>query len=414
MDYFNYENHQLYAEQVLVEDIANQYGTPCYIYSAATLRRHFNAFADGLANVNHLVCYAVKANSNIAILQLLARMGAGFDIVSQGELERALAAGADPQKIVFSGVGKKRQEIQRALEVGILSINVESLPELYRIIDIAEALGKPAPISIRINPDVDAHTHPYISTGLKENKFGVDIKTAIEMYQLATASPALEVHGIDCHIGSQLTSLEPFLEALKHVINTIKHLKDLGIPIKHLNLGGGIGVPYTDEIPPHPTEYGAAVAEQIKDLDITLIVEPGRAIAANAGILVTTVEYIKKHHDKNFVIVDTAMNDLLRPAMYQAYHQIIPVNCVAERKPITVDVVGPICETGDFIGKQRELAVEAGELLAIRSAGAYSFSMSSNYNSRGRAPEILVDGANSYCIRDRESLTSLYQCEHLL
>jgi diaminopimelate decarboxylase len=413
MDYFNYKNEQLYVEDVAVEDIATQYGTPLYIYSRATLERHWHAFDEGLGDYPHLICYAVKANSNLAVLEVMAKLGSGFDIVSVGELERVLVAGGDPKKIVFSGVGKLNHEIERALDVGILSFNVESASELERIENIARQKNKVAPISIRVNPDVDAETHPYIATGLRENKFGVNCEQALQLYQAAAQSDYLTIVGIDCHIGSQLTKIQPFLAALDYLLQLIDQLKTVGITIKHLNLGGGIGVPYTNETPPHPSEYSAAIKQRLQNYDLELILEPGRAIAANAGILVTRVEYLKQNVDKNFAVVDAGMNDILRPAIYSAHHDIIRVQ-QSDAAPRCYDIVGPVCETGDFLGKQRSLYLQEGDLLAVRSAGAYCFSMSSNYNSRPRAAEVLVDKNQVYLVRERESLASLYSLEKRL
>ena len=414
MDYFNYKSNQLYAEDVSVPEIVNRFGSPVYIYSRATLEWHWHAFNDGLGDYPHLICYAVKANSNLAVLQVMAKLGSGFDIVSVGELERVLAAGGDPKKVVFSGVGKLKPEIERALEVGILSFNVESEAELDLIENIARKKNVIAPISIRVNPDVDAKTHPYISTGLKDNKFGVTADRALQMYQRAASSMHLSVEGIDCHIGSQLTDMQPFLDALECVLALIQQIAALGIQIKHLNLGGGIGVTYNDETPPHPKDYSNAIKQRLQGHDFKIILEPGRAIAANAGILVTQVEILKSQADKNFIIVDAAMNDLPRPAMYGAYHHIIPVQQHSRGESKLYDVVGPICETGDFLGKNRQLAVIEKDLLAIRTAGAYCFSMSSNYNSRGRAAEVLVDGKKIHLVRERESITDLLKGEHLL
>lgn len=414
MDYFNYRNNQLYAEDVPVTEIVSRFGTPVYIYSRATLERHWNAFNDGLGDYPHLICYAVKANSNLAVLQIMAELGSGFDIVSVGELERVLAAGGDPKKIVFSGVGKLKHEIERALDIGILSFNVESQAELILIEKTARKKNVVAPISIRVNPDVDPKTHPYISTGLKENKFGVTTDRALQMYQHAASSSHLCVEGIDCHIGSQITEIQPFLDALDCVLALIKQIANLGIHIKNLNLGGGIGVTYDNETPPHPKDYSQAIKQRLEGYDFKIILEPGRAIAANAGILVTQVEILKTQADKNFAIVDAAMNDLSRPAMYGAHHQIISVQQHTRGENKLYDVVGPICETGDFLGKDRELAVIENDLLAIRTAGAYCFSMSSNYNSRGRAAEVLVDGKAIHLVRERESVTDLFKDEHLL
>lgn len=402
MDYFNQRNGELYAEDISVANIIEQYGTPCYIYSRATFERHFKAYVDACGSQPHLICYAVKANSNIGVLNLLARKGAGFDIVSVGELERVLAAGGDAGKVVFSGVGKQAHEIQRALEVGVFCFNVESEPELAMINQIAGQMGKVAPISLRVNPDVDAKTHPYISTGLKENKFGIDINLAPQVYRHAASLPHVEIRGVDCHIGSQLTEIKPFLDALDRVLALIDTLAEDNISLHHLDLGGGLGVTYDNETPPHPSEYAAAIVEKLTDRNLTLIFEPGRSIAANAGILVTEVALLKHTADKNFAVVDAAMNDLLRPALYQAWQAI---EAVKPRAGATnnYDIVGPICETGDFLGKDRELCLEAGDLLAIRSSGAYGFSMSSNYNSRNRAAEIMVDGEQTHVVRRRET-----------
>ncbi|MEZ5523544.1 MAG: diaminopimelate decarboxylase [Pseudomonadales bacterium] len=413
MDYFNQRNGELYAEDVPVAQIAKQYGTPCYIYSRATLERHFNAYEDACGEHPHLICYAVKANSNLGVLNLLARLGAGFDIVSVGELERVLAAGGSAGKVVFSGVGKQAHEIRRALEVGVFCFNVESEAELVMINEIAGEMGCIAPVSLRVNPDVDAKTHPYISTGLKENKFGIDIKLAPEVYRQAAAMENIEIKGVDCHIGSQLTEIQPFLDALDRVLALVEQLANDGINLHHLDLGGGLGVTYNDEIPPHPSEYAAAIVEKLGERDLTLIFEPGRSIAANAGILVTQVALLKHTKDKNFAVVDAAMNDLLRPALYQAWQAIESVK-PRQGDVCSYDVVGPICETGDFLGKDRELCLEPGDLLAVRSSGAYGFSMSSNYNSRNRAAEIMVDGSQVHVVRRRESFADQIALEACL
>jgi len=414
MDHFNYRQQQLFAEDVAVQDIAERYGTPCYIYSRATLERHYQAYQSALSGYPHLVCYAVKANSNLAVLNVLARLGAGFDIVSQGELERVLAAGGDPAKVVFSGVGKQPQEIRRALEVGVHCFNVESAAELYRVEKMADEAGSSARISLRVNPDVDAQTHPYISTGLKENKFGIDIDAAFELYRYAAKSEHLDVVGIDCHIGSQLTQITPFLDALDRVLATVHQLKAEGIHLRHLDLGGGLGVTYNAETPPHPTEYAQAVLERIRESGLTLVLEPGRSIAANAGIMVTRVEFLKNNGHKHFAIVDAAMNDLIRPSLYDAWQNIIPVQPHQEGTEAVFDIVGPVCETGDFIGKDRVLNLQAGDLLAVRSAGAYGFVMSSNYNSRPRVAEVMVDGVTAHLVRRRETHAELYVSESLL
>lgn len=415
MDHFNYQNQQLFVEELAVADIIEQVGTPAYIYSRATLERHWHAFDNAFGAHPHLICFAVKSNSNLALLNIMARLGSGFDIVSQGELERVLAAGGDAAKIVFSGVAKSHQEIARALEVGIRCFNVESVPELHRISEVAQQLGKIAPISLRVNPDVDAKTHPYISTGLKENKFGISVNQAREVYRLAQRLPNIEITGMDCHIGSQLTELQPFLDATDRVILLMEQLKQDGICLKHLDLGGGLGVPYHGETPPHPTEYATALLAKLNAYpDLEIVLEPGRAITANAGILVTKVEYVKQSEDRRFAIVDTGMNDMIRPALYQAYMQIIEVDQRLTREKACYDVVGPICETSDFLGKQRELAIAEGDLLAMRSAGAYGSTMSSTYNSRPRAAEVMVDGNQYYVVRARETFADLWRLEKIL
>jgi diaminopimelate decarboxylase len=414
MDYFNYRDNRLFAEDIAVDLIVAKHGSPCYIYSKATLERHWNAFDSAFAQQKHLVCYAVKANSNIAILNIFARLGSGFDIVSLGELQRVLAAKGDAKKIVFSGVGKREDEIKAALEVGIRCFNIEVKGELDRINQIAGELGIIAPVSFRVNPDVDAKTHPYISTGLKENKFGINIDDALLEYKRAAAMPHIEIIGIDCHIGSQLTETRPFLDALDRVLKVITALKAEGINLHHLDLGGGLGIRYDDETPPEPAEYVAAILERLGDNDLEILLEPGRAIAGNAGILVTKVEYLKPTEYKNFAIVDAAMNDLVRPSLYSAWQAIIPVKlgCTAEEKEW--DIVGPVCETGDFLGKQRLLSLQQGDLLAVRSSGAYGFTMSSSYNSRPRLAEIMVDGEAMHVIRERETIEQLMTGEHLL
>ena len=414
MDYFNYRNDELFAEDVAVQDIVYKYGSPCYIYSRATLERHWHAFDRAFGNQPHLICYAVKANSNIAILNLLARLGSGFDIVSLGEMERVLAAGGDPGKIVFSGVGKREDEILAALKVGIRCFNVEVSDELDRINLLAGQLGVIAPVSFRVNPDVDAKTHPYISTGLKENKFGIDIEQALSEYRRAAALPYINVVGIDCHIGSQLTEARPFLDALDRVLNLVSTLKAEGIALHHLDLGGGLGIRYKDEQPPEPAGYIGAVLDRLGANDFEILVEPGRAIVGNAGILVTQVEYLKPTAHKNFAIVDAAMNDLVRPSLYSAWQEIIPVKKQSQAPEMRWDIVGPVCETGDFLGKERTLRIAQGDLLAIRSSGAYGFSMSSNYNSRPRVAELMVDGNDLHLIRARETIAQLWAGEQLL
>lgn len=413
MDHFNEHHGRLFAEDMPVSELAARFGTPCYVYSRATLERHWHAFDRALGARPHLICFAVKANGNLGVLNLLARLGSGFDIVSLGELERVLAAGGDPGKVIFSGVGKRTDEIRRALAVGIRCFNVESEPELLRIAAVAAELDTTATVSLRVNPDVDARSHPYISTGLRENKFGIDIHAAEAVYQRAAALEHIHVAGIDCHIGSQLTELSPFLDALDRVLALLDRLAARGIGIEHLDLGGGLGIRYTDEAPPEPDAYAEALDARLGDRDLEIILEPGRAIAGNAGILLTRVEYLKPTATHNFAIVDAAMNDLLRPALYQAEQEIVP----AERRagePISWDIVGPVCETGDFLGKGRALVLAAGDLLAVRSSGAYGFSMSSNYNSRPRAAEVIVDGAEAHLVRRREQLADLYAGESTL
>lgn len=414
MDYFNYHDQQLFAEDVAVADIVGEYGSPCYIYSRATFERHWKAFNDAFDSHPHLICYAVKANSNIAILNLLARLGSGFDIVSVGELERVIAAGGDPGKVVFSGVCKREDEIIAALKAGIRCFNIEVAGELDRINRIAGEIGLVAPISFRVNPDVDARTHPYISTGLKENKFGIDTVSAINEYLRAAKMANVKIVGIDCHIGSQLTETRPFLDALDKVLHIINILQEQGIVLEHLDLGGGLGIRYSDEKPPEPREYVEAILDRLGTNPYEILLEPGRAIAGNAGILVTRVEYLKKTTDKNFAIVDAAMNDLIRPSLYRARQEIIPVNVQGDAKDQEWDIVGPVCETGDFLGKNRSLQLMAGDLLAVRSSGAYGFTMSSNYNSRPRVAEIMVDGKDIHLIRRRESLPELWANEKLL
>ncbi|CAM4233709.1 diaminopimelate decarboxylase [Vibrio neonatus] len=415
MDYFNYkEDGQLWAEGVSLTQVAEQFGTPTYVYSRATLERHWKAFDQSVGEFPHLVCYAVKANSNLGVLNALARLGSGFDIVSLGELERVVAAGGDPSKVVFSGVGKTAQEIKRALELKIKCFNVESEPELERINQVAGECGAIAPVSLRINPNVDAKTHPYISTGLRDNKFGIAFEQAPRVYQVAQKMPNLNVVGIDCHIGSQLTDIDPFIDAVDRLLGLIDNLKAQGVNIKHLDVGGGLGVVYRDEMPPQPSDYAKALLARLHNHpDIELIFEPGRAIAANAGVLLTKVEFLKHTEHKNFAIIDAAMNDLMRPALYQAWQDIVPLR-PRQGEAITYDLVGPVCETGDFLGKDRNLVLEQNDLLAVRSAGAYGFTMSSNYNSRPRVAEVMVDGESMHLVRQRESVESLWQLESTL
>jgi diaminopimelate decarboxylase len=412
MNYFEYRNGEMFAEGVPLKRIAREVGTPAYVYSLATLKRHFRVFEEAFAAVPHIICFSVKANSNIAVLRAFAREGSGFDIVSGGELFRALKAGADPKKIVFSGVGKKKEEIEFALRYGILMFNVESEQELVALDEIAGAMGEKAPISLRINPDVDPQTHPYISTGMKKAKFGVEIKSSIETYKKAAALPHIEVVGIDCHIGSQLTSVSPFVDALARVREYLDRvlvgsMKKEGAHIRYLDLGGGLGISYNDEMPPHPEEYAKAIMEGLEGLEVTLILEPGRVIVGNAGLLITEVQYVKETEAKKFVIVDAGMNVLIRPALYGSYQAIRPV-VESDGEKIVADVVGPICESGDFFAKDREVArPQRGDLLAVMSAGAYGFTMASNYNSHPKPPEVLVDGDQYYVVRKRESLEDL-------
>ena len=413
MQAFTSRDGQLFAEGVALSAIAERFGTPTYVYSRAHIEAQYRAYADALAGMPHLVCFAVKANSNLGVLNVLARLGAGFDIVSRGELERVLAAGGEPAKIVFSGVGKTRDDMRRALEVGVHCFNVESVDELERLQLVAAELGKTASISLRVNPDVDAGTHPYISTGLKENKFGIDIEQAPAVYARAAELANLRIVGVDCHIGSQLTSLPPFLDALERLLALIDQLAAQGIQIQHLDLGGGLGVQYRDEQPPLAGDYIAAVRERLKGRELALVFEPGRSIVANAGVLLTRVEYLKHTTHKDFAIVDAAMNDLIRPALYQAWMDVTPVQ-PRDGQARHYDLVGPICETGDFLAKGRELVLAEGDLLAVRSAGAYGFVMSSNYNTRGRAAEVLVDGEQVFEVRRRETLAELYAGESLL
>ena len=413
MDAFNYRDGELFAEGVALSAIAQRFGTPTYVYSRAHIEAQYRSFTDALDGVPHLVCYAVKANSNLGVLNVLARLGAGFDIVSRGELERVLAAGGQADKIVFSGVGKSREDMRRALEVGVHCFNVESTDELERLQMVAAEMGVRAPISLRVNPDVDAGTHPYISTGLKENKFGIAIADAEDVYIRAAQLPNLEVLGVDCHIGSQLTTLPPFLDALDRLLALIDRLGECGIYLHHIDLGGGVGVRYRDEEPPLIADYIQAVRERIEGRDLTLMFEPGRYIVANAGVLLTQVEYLKHTEHKDFAIVDAAMNDLIRPALYQAWMDVTAVTPRAS-KARAYDIVGPICETGDFLAKDRQLALEEGDLLAVHSAGAYGFVMSSNYNTRGRTAEVLVDGDQAFEVRRRETVAELYAGESLL
>ena len=414
MDYFNHKDGRLFAEDVDISAHAEEWGTPCYIYSRATIERHWKAFDDALGQQPHLVCYAVKANSNLAVLNVLAKLGSGFDIVSVGELERVLRAGGQADRVVFSGVGKTAAEMARALDAGIRCFNVESQAELKVLEMVAAEKGVVAPVSLRVNPDVDAKTHPYISTGLKDNKFGIAIEDALDVYQSIADSAHLKVVGVDCHIGSQLTDVTPFVDALDRVLALVDRLAEKGIALHHLDLGGGLGIRYRDETPPLPEEQVAALLERLKGRDFEILIEPGRAIVGNAGILLTKVLYLKHNEEKNFAVVDAAMNDLMRPSLYAAWQQIERVTTATQAALKTYDVVGPVCETGDFLGKGRELALEQGDLLAVRSSGAYGFTMSSNYNSRPRVAEIMVDGDRAQVIRQRETIEQLYANETLL
>ena len=414
MDHFEYQQGELYCEEVSIAALAEQYGTPLFVYSRATLERHWHAFNNALAEHEHLVCYAVKANSNLALLNLLARLGSGFDIVSGGELQRVLKAGGEPARIIFSGVGKLANEIEAALKVDILCFNVESEQELDRINEIAGRMGKTARVSFRVNPDVDAKTHPYISTGLKENKFGVVFGDAEQVYLKASRLDNIEIIGMDCHIGSQLTEMSPYIDACDRLLELIDRLRGQGIIIHHLDLGGGLGIRYRDEEPPLPSEWASALHDRLKAFDGTIIIEPGRAIAGNAGILVSKVNYLKHGADKNFAVIDAAMNDLIRPSLYGAWQEIIRVEQHSDASEKVYDVVGAICESSDFLGKERALSLAQNDLLAIRSSGAYAFGMASNYNSRTRAAEVMVDGDRHYCVRKRESFTDLIRGESLL
>ena len=414
MSSFDYQNNQLFAEAVPLSQIAEQFDTPCYVYSRQALEQAYLAYSNAFSAHDALICYAVKANSNLAVLNVLAKLGAGFDIVSGGELERVLAAGGSAEKIIFSGVGKTKSELRHALEVGIHCFNVESEAELERLNTIALDAGLIAPVSLRINPDVDAQTHPYISTGLKENKFGINIDEAFDVYQHAHSLTGLNVIGVDCHIGSQLTNLSPFTDALTRLLQLVEKLGEIGIALQHLDLGGGLGVSYQDETPPSPAEYAAEIAPLLKDSKLRLILEPGRSISADAGVLLTKVEHLKSNGDKNFAIVDAAMNDLIRPALYQAWMDIIPVSRNTQGSSALYDIVGPVCESSDFLGKDRELTLADGDLLAVCSAGAYSFGMSSNYNTRNRAAEVMVDGETVHLVRRRETYQDQLDLENLL
>jgi diaminopimelate decarboxylase len=413
MKHFYYDKGVMFVEKIAMESIAERYGTPSYVYSRAALTNNFLSYLKALDNQPHKICYSVKANSNIAVLGILAKLGAGFDIVSGGELERVIIAGGDPKKIIFSGVGKKPEEMQRALELGVHCFNVESEAELEVLNGVAESCKKIASISLRVNPDVDANTHPYISTGLRENKFGIDIKKALGVYLKVRQMKFLKIIGVDCHIGSQLTETAPFIDALKRVLVLVDSLLEHDIHIEHLDIGGGLGVCYKDEKPPQIKDYVKEIVSNLGERNITLILEPGRSIVADAGVLLTKIEYLKPGEEKNFAVIDAAMNDMIRPALYQAWLAVEPVT-TNEGSTKKWDIVGPICETGDFIAKDRSLAIRQGDLLCVRSAGAYGFSMSSNYNSRGKAAEIMVDGNIMYEIRKRETIQDLVRGESLL
>jgi len=427
-NFFHYQGNALYAEQIPLKDIAAQFDTPCYVYSRAALTDGFNQFKNALRGREHLVCYAVKANSNLAVLNVFARLGAGFDIVSGGELQRVLAAGGDAGKVVFSGVGKSVAEMRLALEAGILCFNVESEAELERLNEVAGGMGKIAPVSLRVNPDVDAKTHPYISTGLKQNKFGVAYGDAILLYRRANSLPHLHITGIDCHIGSQLTEVSPFIAAAEKILALVDALAAEGIRLEHIDLGGGLGIRYNEETPPEIGEYAAALLGALRGRSEKLILEPGRVLVGNAGVLLTRVEYLKHGEEKNFAIVDAAMNDLMRPALYDAFHQILPVchkpsphppqacggGSEREMQSSIFEVVGPVCETGDFIGRARDLAIGPESLLAVLSAGAYGMSMSSNYNTRPRAAEVMVDGNAIHLVRERETVAQIFAGEKII
>ena len=414
MSFFTYQHNQLHAENVSLQTVAQTFSTPCYVYSKHALTTAYQQFSQGFAGVNHLVCFAVKANPSLAILQLFAKLGAGFDIVSGGELARVLAAGGDPKKVVFSGVGKTKAEMQAALTAGIFCFNVESASELTRLNQVAGEMGKKAPISLRVNPNVDAKTHPYISTGLKNNKFGVAYEEALPLYLSAAAMPNIEIHGVDCHIGSQITEISPFLDAFDRVLALVDALQANGITIQHMDLGGGIGICYQDETPPKFTDYANAMLKKLGTRTVKLVFEPGRALVGNAGVLLTKVEYLKHTEAKNFAIVDAAMNDLMRPALYDAFHDIQKVQASSAGQPEhTYEIVGPVCESGDFLGHDRTLSLNEGDVLAIMSAGAYGMSMSSNYNTRPRAAEVMVDGDKMQLIRRREAISELFSAEIL-
>ncbi len=413
MNFFQLKDGVMHAEQVPLTKIAETFGTPCYVYSKQALTDAFNSFKSGLINTDHLICFAVKANPNLGVLNVFARLGAGFDIVSGGELARVIAAGGDPKKVVFSGVGKTADEMRAALEAGILCFNVESASELNRLNKVAGEMGKIAPVSLRVNPDVDAKTHPYISTGLKNNKFGVAFEDAIAVYKEAAAMPNIAIHGVDCHIGSQITEISPFIDALDRVLKLVDDLEASNIHISHIDVGGGVGITYDDETPPEFKAYTQAILNKLNQKQVKLLFEPGRALVGNAGVLLTKVEYIKPTTAKNFAIVDAAMNDLMRPALYDAYHNIVAAK-PRQGEAIEYEIVGPVCETGDFLGHDRLLNLQEGDLLVVESAGAYAMSMASNYNTRARAAEIMVEGNQCHVIRDREKIPDLFATEKRL
>lgn len=414
MSVFAYRDARLHAEDVDLSGVAARHGTPCYVYSRSEIESRWRAYDEAFAGHPHLVCYAVKANSNIAVLNVLARLGSGFDIVSVGELERVLRAGGDPRKVVFAGVGKRADEMVRALEAGIRCFNVESEAELERLDEVARRLGRRAPVSLRVNPDVDARTHPYISTGLKENKFGIPMQRAVEICERAAGMRGLELLGVGCHIGSQLTETAPFRDALDRLLELLDRLAARGVAVRHLDLGGGLGIRYRDETPPSCEAYAAVILAGLRERDLEIVLEPGRSIVGNGGVLLTRVEYLKNGEDRRFAIVDAAMNDLIRPSLYGAWQDIVPVTPREDVEALAYDVVGPVCETGDFLGKSRLLAIQAGDVLAVKSAGAYGFVMSSNYNSRPRPPELMVDGGSVHVVRAREPLEGLMDGETLL
>lgn len=414
MNYFAYKDNRLFAEEVAIPDLAARFGTPFYVYSTRTLRRHYRVMDEAFAGTDHLICYAMKALSNLSVLKLFATMGSGFDIVSVGELMRCLKAGADPRKIVFSGVGKTDEELKAAIEAGILMINVESAPELRRVAIVANRMRRRAPVSLRVNPDLDPGTHPHISTGHRDSKFGIPLAQVHEYYAEARALPDLDLVGLSTHIGSQITDTSPFTEAANKVAVIVKALRESGVALRYLDLGGGLGIPYQEE-PPPPSEYAAALLGPLRGLGLKLIIEPGRVLVGNAGALVTRVLYVKETDVKRFIVVDGAMNDLIRPVLYEAYHQILPVERRAGAPVVTADVVGPVCESGDFFAREREMPAPGdGDLLAVMSAGAYGFVMASNYNSRPRAPEIMVDGAEAHVVRERESFDDLVRGEKIV